>query len=62
MKRIFTTDDTKFLLEEYHGFELCVHSRNFLAGIPITTNIANAVRVSRRTIALLTRYVADKGQ
>ena len=58
MKRMFTTEDqayTRYILEEDHGFDLCVHSRNFLAGIPILTNISNAVRVSRRTIVLLTR-------
>ncbi len=60
MKHIFTTkddDERKYILEEDHGFELCVHTRNFMAGILITTNIANAVRLSRRIIILLTQYV-----
>ena len=58
MKRIFTNEDpadTRYILEEQHGFMLCVHTRNFIAGRPVATNIANAVRMSRRTIVLLTR-------
>ncbi len=57
MKKIFCTDRkdyTEYILERDHSFELCVHSRNFVAGIPIGTNIANAVRLSRRTIVFLT--------
>ncbi len=57
MKKIFATDYqefTEFILERDHGFELCVHSRNFQAGIPIMANIMNAVRLSRRTVVLLT--------
>ncbi len=57
MKTIFATDYpefTEYVLERDHGFELCVHSRNFQAGIPIMANITNAVRLSRRTIVLLT--------
>ncbi len=60
MKRIFTTGDpeeTLYILEEDHGFELCVHSRNFIGGTAIATNIVNAVRMSRRTIIFLTEYV-----
>ena len=57
MKKLFATDYeefTEYILERDHGLELCVHSRNFQAGIPIMTNITNAVRLSRRTIVLLT--------
>ncbi len=61
MKSMFASEDpdypdvTRYILEEQHEFSLCVHTRNFIAGIPIMTNIANAVRMSRRTIVLLTR-------
>ncbi len=61
MKGMFATEDpdapeeTRYILEEHHGFMLCVHRRNFIAGRPVMTNIANAVRMSRRTIVLLTR-------
>ena len=61
MKRIFTNGDpqdvtqvTRYILEEEHGFELCVHNRNFIGGTAIATNITNAVRMSRRTIVFLT--------
>ena len=57
MKRIFTAGDPQemhFILEKDHGFELCLHSRNFLGGTAIAANIVNAVRLSRRTIILLT--------
>ncbi len=60
MKSIFVTQKpgyTSFILEEEHGFELCVHSRNFMGGTAIATNIANAILLSRRTIILLTQYV-----
>ncbi len=56
MKAIFTTEDlenTQYILEEQDDMELCLHSRNFLAGILVTTNIINAVNVSRRTVILL---------
>ncbi len=59
---IFTTGnprDTRYLLEEEHGFELCVHSRNFIGGTAIATNITHAVRLSRRMIILLTEYVSN---
>ena len=58
MKKIFATDnpeETRFHLEEEHGFELCVHSRNFIAGTAIATNITLALQRSRRTIILLTQ-------
>ena len=61
MKSIFAVHNseyTSFILEEEHGFELCVHSRNFLGGTAIATNIANAVQLSRRMIILLTEYVS----
>ncbi len=63
MQGIFTTgdpQDIRFILEEEHGFELCVHSRNFMGGTAIATNIANAVRLSRRTIVLLSEYAFNK--
>ena len=64
MKRIFTrgdpqdvTQETRYILEEEHDFELCVHTRNFIGGTAIATNITLAVQRSRRTIVLLTEYV-----
>ncbi len=60
LKEIFTTrdpDNTRYLLEEEYGFDICVHSRNFIAGEPETGLISRAVNLSRRTIVLLTRYV-----
>ena len=44
-------------LETEHGFMLCIHNRNFLAGVSIISNIANAVDKSRRMIMMLTRSV-----
>ena len=64
MKRIFTSGDpqdieqlTRYILEDDHGFELCVHTRNFIGGTAVATNITLAVLRSRRTIVLLSRYV-----
>ena len=66
MKTIFTPGDpqdilqeTHYILEDNHGFELCVHTRNFIGGSAIATNITLAVQRSRRTIVLLTQYVKD---
>ncbi len=66
MKTIFTPGDpkdilqlTRYILEDKHGFELCVHTRNFIGGTAIATNITLAVQKSRRTIVLLTQYVLD---
>ncbi|ELU08227.1 hypothetical protein CAPTEDRAFT_27766, partial [Capitella teleta] len=42
-------------LEEKEHFKLCVHFRDFLAGIPIADNISNAINRSHRTIILLSR-------
>ncbi len=44
-----------YILEKKCGFQLCVHTRNFMAGALITTNIANAVNYSRKTIILLSQ-------
>ncbi len=60
MRRIFTTGDeqnTQYILEKEHGFQVCVHNKNFIAGVPIATSITNAVKFSRRVIVLLTEYV-----
>ena len=40
-------------LEEDYRFMLCIHSRNFMGGATIITNIANAVEKSRRMIMIL---------
>ncbi len=56
MHAIFTInvpENKEYILEEQHDMELCIHSRNFIAGILVTTNIINAVNVSRRTLILL---------
>ena len=60
MKQIFTTGDpenTRYILEEDYGFDLCVNPRNFLPGEAEMALISRAVNLSRRTIVLLTRYV-----
>ena len=50
------TENNKHFLEEEHGFLLCLHLRNFIAGTSIVTNITNAILGSRRVILLLSRY------
>ncbi len=61
MKKIFATAEqqelTHYILEEEYGFKLCVHNKDFIAGVPIGTSITNAVNLSRRVIILLTEYV-----
>ncbi len=44
-------------LEKEHGFLLCLHLRNFIAGTSILTNITNAILGSRRVILILSRLV-----
>lgn len=57
MRRIFVQDGTltPYLEAPEHGFRLCIHSRNFIAGPTILTNIQNAINTSRRMILLLTQ-------
>ncbi len=43
----------KLILERTHGFTVCDHVRDFIAGKPIGDNIENAMRASRRFICLL---------
>ena len=40
-------------MEEDYGFKLCIHHRDFLAGIPIVDNIVEAIQVSRKVIAVV---------
>ena len=42
-------------LESEHGFQLCLHQRNFLVGASILKNVTNAIIGSRRVILLLSR-------
>ena len=47
------------MLEGRHHFRLCVHQRDFLPGHFITENITSAVRLSRRTLLLVTPAYLD---
>ncbi len=44
-------------LEEELGFSVCIHERDFIPGRRIWKNIQNAIEKSRRTIALISRWV-----
>ncbi len=64
MKEIMTTkeDETEHMyLEKEHGFLVCLHLRNFIAGTSIITNITNAILGSRRVILILSRFVFMEG-
>ncbi len=53
---IVIDDDKEYqYLEREHGFLLCLHLRNFIAGTSIITNITNAILGSRRVILILSR-------
>ena len=45
----------EFFLESEHGFQLCLHQRNFPGGRSILKNVTNAILGSRRVILLLSR-------
>ena len=63
MKELMTTieDGTEHMyLEKEHGFLLCLHLRNFIAGTSIITNITNAILGSRRVILILSRFVLSR--
>ncbi|XP_067860088.1 toll-like receptor 13 [Heptranchias perlo] len=40
-------------------FKLCLHHRDFELGLDIFTNIENAVKVSRKTICIITRHYLE---
>ncbi len=44
-------------LEEELGFTVCIHERDFMPGQHILANIQNAIEKSRRTIAIISRFV-----
>ena len=45
-------------LEEELGFSVCIHERDFMPGKCILENIQNAIEKSRRTIAVISRFVS----
>ncbi len=49
------TDRSKLDMEVDHGFRLCLHERDFLAGYSILDRISNAVVKSRKVIFILSR-------
>ena len=40
-------------MEEIYGFKLCIHHRDFIGGMDIADNIEDAIRNSRKVIAIL---------
>ncbi len=44
-------------LEEELGFTVCIHERDFDLGVDIFANIQNKIEKSRRTIAIISRFV-----
>ena len=40
-------------LENVYGFRLCIHHRNFPAGVDIIDNIAQAIRTSRKVLVVM---------
>ena len=40
-------------LEKVYGFRLCIHHRNFPAGVDIIDNIKQAIRVSRKVLVVM---------
>ena len=58
MREIFMKEDgNTAILEEDHGFQLILHERDFMPGVPITSNMEEAVTQTRRMIMLLSRYL-----
>ncbi|XP_067667469.1 toll-like receptor 4 [Haliotis asinina] len=53
--RGFVVEDMRRILEGQRGLRLCIHHRDFLVGEAIAANILNAIRSSRKTVAILSR-------
>ena len=57
MDQIFCTgennENPESFLERDHDYRLHIHTRDFAAGQPILSNIAEAITCSRRLIVLL---------
>ena len=56
----YSTDDRMFILREFlpnieekHRFRLCLHERDFIPGLAIAENIANAIHDSRKVVCIL---------
>ena len=47
-------------LEKHQGMKLCVHERDFMAGKPISDNIIDAIRNSRKTVIVLSNVFMRK--
>ena len=57
MSDIFMKDDTSNLyLEDDFHFEIILHQRDFIPGLSIQDNIADAITQSRRMFTILSRY------
>ncbi|XP_067659232.1 toll-like receptor 4 [Haliotis asinina] len=53
--RRIVTEDMRHRLEDREGLRLCIHHRDFLPGEDIAANILNAIRMSRKTVVMLSR-------
>ena len=56
----FVTDRIIPTLEELHCMKLCVHERDFIPGKPISDNIIDAIRNSRKTVIVLSNVFMRK--
>lgn len=57
--RFFVHENLLKILEEESGFKLCLHKRDFLAGIDIAENITSAIHNSRKVIVIMTHNYLD---
>ena len=46
-------------LENVYGFRLCIHHRNFRAGVDIIDNIAQAIRTSRKVLVVMSPILSE---
>ncbi|XP_046579671.1 toll-like receptor 4 [Haliotis rubra] len=53
--RRIVIEDMRHRLEDTEGLRLCIHHRDFLPGDDIAANILNAIRMSRKTVVMLSR-------
>ena len=51
--RFWVHDVLRKELEETHGFKLCLHFRDFQPGVAIIDNVAEAIKKSRKIIAVV---------
>nr|QNL15304.1 toll-like receptor 3 [Littorina littorea] len=62
----FATEDQDFVmgelksqLEDEQGLQLCIHTRDFMPGQYIASNIVDSVQQSRRTLVVVSRALLD---